>query len=333
MSTTLPKSVQADMESRLNPLSIERSRQIREFVHRFKELPNDFLRLQTHNHSSQIDQQQFQDPTLSRATPMVEPSQNIVEMIEISVVEAQLVKNYGLLKMDLYCKIRVGHLVCETQTCPNGAKNPKWDGVYQFNLKPGLDSFHLEIYDERQFSPDEKIAWLYEPIPPEVFQGITVERWFPLSGKLGHHNEGKILLVMSHKRMPARPQAGHRLNPAPLHLFMPPQNQGRILSRQTMIPIESQIPTYVTHLPPPGSSPYIPETGPTSHTQAPATAVSEQRESQPTQQPLVPAPVSDEDINQLNEMFPSISKSVIKSILENHNNDKEAAISYLLSLS
>lgn len=331
MSTTLPKSVQAEMESRLMPLSLERSQQIREFVHRFKDLPDDFLRLENHNQHHQIEQQQLQDATIARGLSLGDPSQHIVEMIEISVVEAQLVKNYGLLKMDLYCKIRVGHLVCETQTCPNGAKNPKWDGVYQFNLRPGLDSFHLEIYDERQFSPDEKIAWLYEPIPAEVFQGITVERWFPLSGKLGHNKEGSILLVLSHKRVPARPQGGHRLNPTPLHVFMPPQNQGRILSQQSIIPIDSQIPAYVTSLPPPGTSPN-PATTPASsdHQQQ-----QQQREPQPTQvqQPLVPAPVSNEDVSQLNEMFPSISKSVIKSILENHNNDKEAAISYLLSLS
>lgn len=325
MSSTLPKSVQAQMGGDLNAISSDRLQQIKDFTLRYKTLPNDFLRLE----QQQIDHSP-RDLTGSRQIASDGTNTPIVEMIEISVVEAKLVKNYGLLKMDLYCKIRVGHLVCETQTCPNGAKNPKWDGVYQFNLKPGLDSFHLEIYDERQFSPDEKIAWLYEPIPPEVFQGMVVERWFPLSGKLGPDKEGSVLLVLSLKRMPARGHP-HHVNLLPnqeaLHVYLPTANQSRILSHHPILSMEPQIPTYVSPLPPPGSSPQLAPPG-----TVPSNTPQNNQPAQ-VQQPLVSGPVSTEDIDQLSEMFPSISKSVIKSILENHNNDKEAAISYLLSLS
>lgn len=317
-SSTLPKSIQAQIgasNDRLdeNILSQERIQQIRDFARRYKHLPEDFLRLPN-------DPDRFELENMSSQSPGRMP---LIDMIEISVVEAQLVKNYGLLRMDLYCKIRVGHLVCETQTCPNGAKNPKWDGVYQFNLKPGIDSFHLEIYDEKQFSQDEKIAWLHEVIPPEVFRGVTIERWFPLSGRLGQNKEGSILLVLSHKRIPSRPSnLGHGPNltyPQPVPIFLPNANQGQIIGGPAMIPFDPQIPTYVHPMPPPGPTP----------SQANDRVLTG---TNPEAQPQTVRPVSDDDINQLSEMFPSISKVVIKSVLENHYNDKEAAISSLLAL-
>lgn len=291
--------------------SQERMQQLRDFAARFKNLPDDFLRLP-------IDQRSDFD-NLIQSAQLIPMDSLSGDVIEVSVVEAQLVKNYGLLRMDLYCKIRVGHLVCETQTCPNGAKNPKWDGIFSFNLKPGIDSFHLEIYDEKQFSQDEKIAWLHELIPPEVFRGVTVEKWFPLSGRLGQNKEGSILLVLSHKKYATRPPSQRVALPYPQPIYLPP-GQGQMINGPPMIPMDPQIPTYVHRMPPP-------------------TAIAQSSESQasgpnsgPQTQPQAIRLVSDEDVNQLSEMFPFISKTVIKSVLENHNNDKEAAISSLLAL-
>lgn len=241
-------------------------------------------------------------------------------------------KNYGLLRMDLYCKIRVGHMVCETHTCPNGAKNPKWSGVYQFSLKPGIDSFHLEIYDEKQFSLDEKIAWLYERIPPEVFQGITVERWFPLSGRLGPNKEGSVLLVISHKRVPMRAsnfgrsmmshQRQQHGDGGPVTVFVPAPNQPHPVTiggaGQSLMPgMDPQVPAYIQ--PAPG----VLESG------------GQQQQQQGRQAPGAtgePRRASEQDINQLSEMFPSIDKTIIKDILENNNHDKEAAIGALLAM-
>lgn len=284
--------------------SSHRLRQCREFVERYRQLPSDFLRL-----PGQLPESS--NLSLTARTIIAEQGP-LVDMIDISVVEAQLVKNYGLLRMDLYCKIRVGHMVCETQTCQNGAKNPKWDGVYQFSLKPGIDSFHLEIYDEKQFSLDEKIAWLYEPIPAEIFQGITVERWFPLSGRLGPHKEGSILLVLSHKRLPIRASNfGRAIITHPQHAplttgIIPPPGSSSIFN-----PSVDEYPTYV--------QPQPPQPTPTNPS-------SERSDVIETRQ------ANEDDINQLSEMFPAIDKKIIKAVLENHNNDKEASIGALLAM-
>lgn len=346
--STLPKSIQAQMghgagdrDESTSGIATQRNAQqhFKEFIDKYKHLPDDFLRLPT----SLFPQQ---DINLSISYNRPEGSGSgffgstgsLVDMIDISVVEAQLVKNYGLLRMDLYCKIRVGHMVCETHTCLNGAKNPKWDGVYQFSLKPGIDSFHLEIYDENQFKADEKIAWLYEPIPPEVFQGITVERWFPLSGRLGPNKEGSVLLVISHKRVPMRSSHSGRLTAggsqhhpsgAPMAVFIPPPpNQAPIITSGALppgaVPIIDSGPggplqAYIQPGPPPS-------TLQNDSTQNPDVTITLQQQEQAAQQ------IRDVDVNQLSEMFPSIDKAIIRAVLENNHNDKEAAIGALLAL-
>lgn len=305
-NSTLPKSVQAQMNSSNSEGSTssqDRAKHRREFVENIKNLPDDFLRIPF----SSFPQEAVPHPMAIMEAPLI-------DMIEISVVEAQLVKNYGLMRMDLYCKIRVGHMVCETSTCLNGARNPKWDGVYQFSLKPGIEHFHLEIYDERQFSLDTKIAWLYEPIPREIFMGMSVERWFPLSGQLGQNKEGSVLLVISHKRVPMRASnfgraaitRNHPQGP-PLTMFVPVPEQTPVMGGPVMIPGDPQV-----------------------------TSQSRHRQNftleSPQEQPLPTRPASEQDINQLKEMFPSHDMGVIKAMLEKYNHDKEAAIVALLSL-
>lgn len=321
MSSTLPKYVQAQESGSATGSANSQGRsnndvrqKWREFIETYRQLPDDFLRIPSSYYPTPPEQSLPIPNTYSDGTPLV-------DMIDISVVEAQLVKNYGLLRMDLYCKIRVGHYVAETATCQNGARNPRWDGsgVYQFALKPGIDSFHLEIYDEKQFSNDEKIAWLHEPIPPEIYQGVTVERWFPLSGRLGPQKEGSILLVLSHKRVPLRTSNFSRTmvqqHTDSMPMFMPPPGgqPHMIGGRPSVVPVDPNVPTYTLPQPPPSSG-------------GPPTAAAAQ------QQPQEPRAASEEDINQLSEMFPSIDKSIIKSVLLNHNNDKEGAISALLAM-
>jgi toll-interacting protein len=337
MSSTLPKYVQAANQGSGESTGAGRSsidtRQLcRDFLNQYKNLPDDFLKIpDSYYPASQQQQELSLLPQISDQL-RAGPGGPLVDMIDISVVEAQLVKNYGLLRMDLYCKIRVGHYVAETATCTNGARNPKWDnsGVYQFALKPGIDSFHLEIYDENQFTSDEKIAWLHEPIPPEIFEGITVERWFPLSGRLGPQKEGSILLVMSHKRVTPRNSSFVRSmiqqNQDPMSVFIPSPihqpHEPRIIGGPTVLPVDPNLNAYVTSEPIPNAG-VLPQQAP---------IVGTNQGQQPQQRPREARNASEEDVNQLHEMFPSIEKGIIKSVLENHNLDKESAISALLAM-
>ena len=66
------------------------------------------------------------------------------------------------------------------------------------HLPAGVTSIYLEIFDECTFTVDEKIAWAHIPIPQNVFEGQTVDDWYPISGRLGDGLEGTINLVLTY---------------------------------------------------------------------------------------------------------------------------------------
>lgn len=64
-------------------------------------------------------------------------------------------------------------------------------------LPQGLNTIHIEIYDERSFV-DELIAWTQINIPRQVLAGETHDEWYQLSGKQGEGLEGMIHLILSY---------------------------------------------------------------------------------------------------------------------------------------
>lgn len=162
-------------------------------------LPDDFLRIN-------LSVQQQQEAADRQAAIALHQqyvrghayTANHVGQLSITVVQAKLAKNYGMIRMDPYARIRVGHCVYETHTDPNGGKNPRWNKVIHSLLPHGITSLTLEIFDERSFTLDELIAWTEIKIPQQVLAGETHEDWYPLDGKQGEGVEGMINIVLSY---------------------------------------------------------------------------------------------------------------------------------------
>jgi len=278
-------------------------------------LPDDFLRIDSADRQRQIEEDERtaiaianqQEQQAGRNTPgytfrtILSPSVPmgpIVGRLDLMILEAKLVKNYGLTRMDPYVRIRFGmHQVYESHTSINGGKNPRWNKTFHIFLPEGQESFHLQIMDEKTFSEDEEIAYLHYEIPDEVLrQGKMKEEWVELQGRQG--KEGVLGMVI--KFTPISSNASNPLTNAGVGLPL------QVAPGVTITPA----PVALTH----GSC-------------VPPVYVNR------TQEPPAPPPVIlEEDINHLRDMFPSVDVEVIKALLENERGNKDRVINQLLAM-
>lgn len=252
-------------------------------------LPEDFLR----PNISPQEQQEAADRQAAIAlqqqyTVGMAHVPNAVGRLSITIVQAKLAKNYGMTRMDPYCRVRVGHVIYETPTDPNGGKNPRWNKVIYCLIPQGITTMNIEIFDERSFTMDELIAWTQVTIPQQVLAGQeTHEDWYPLSGKQGEGVEGMINLVLSYN------PGGHFAYPPtyPPIMVVPRADGGGIK------------PLTVYTAPPESGEP-------------------------------APVPVMNEqDLKQIEEMFPNIEKEVVKTVYEANRGNKDGTINSLLQMS
>ncbi|XP_029842896.2 toll-interacting protein-like [Ixodes scapularis] len=276
------------------------------------ELPGDFLRLEVTRAQRQISADEQAALALQhQLSGAAFRTAQAVGRLTISVIEAKLVKNYGVTRMDPYVRIRIGHNVYETHTDYNGAKNPHWNKIFHCFLSPGVTAFHVEIYDECAFTVNEKIAWAHVVVPEATFSGETCDIWHPLSGRQGELKEGAINLVMSYQPLPP----GALAAPSPVVVVNTPY----------MMPGMVQYPASTGFGYPgyglPAIQPGMVQAQPAANPALPPVA----------HQPA-PVNITDDDVKQVQEMFPGMDAEVIRGVLETHRGNKDASVNALLSM-
>ncbi|XP_067950662.1 toll-interacting protein-like [Watersipora subatra] len=278
------------------------------------DLPQDFLRVTSPAQSP--EQQQINNDEMTAR--MLQSQQmayggmqgmptNVTGRLSVTLAQAKLNKNYGLTKMDPYLRIRIGHAVFETPTASNGAKNPRWNKTVQCYLPKGVDSAYIEIFDEKTFQGDDRVAWAHITIPEIALNGEVVDDWYPLSGKLGEGKEGMVNLVFSFNVIQAAPAVQPQMNP-----------------QVVMIPgAPAMYPTFQ-----PGYQPVI-ATQPMMQPMVVPAAFPAQAQAS---QPRPAAQLSEDDLNQIKDMFPNTEMEVIKSVAEAQRGNKDSTINALLTM-
>ncbi|XP_041352507.1 toll-interacting protein B-like [Gigantopelta aegis] len=268
------------------------------------ELPGDFLRFSGQNQQNMEDARIAQILQAQQQAGVHMAHSNIAGRLSITIAEAKLTKNYGLTKMDPYCRVRLGHSVFETPTAYNGAKNPHWNKVVQILLPKGVDSLYIEIFDERSFTMDDRIAWAHITISEAALSGDTTDNWFPLSGRQGDEKEGMINIIMSLTPATDIPMSSFvQYGGAPMIMPMYyPAPQPVVVGGVPQVGVYSQM----AQQPPGGMYPQ------------------QQRPSGPL--------YTDEDLKQVKDMFPNMDEEAIKTVFEANRGNKDSTVNSLLAM-
>jgi len=257
-----------------------------------------------------------------------QPAQPYVPQAGLSITIAQAVlnKSYTLIgSMDPYVRLKVGHNTYETFTHAGADKAPCWNKVYHCPL-PNTHSVRtvsVEIFDEKALTDDQRIAYAKIAVPQSVFEGHTLDEWFPLSGKLGEAKEGSINLIISYTE-----NLGRRILVTSCH------EMNRVLEMRGHSCRRHNYHCHGIF----GRSPYVVNrrvcvrtmpmiTLPYQRIHYPYAGVAPQHFT-----PRPPPEISEADVNNIKDMFPEVDKEVIRTVLESKHGNMEAAVAAILQI-
>eukprot|EP00730_Choanoeca_flexa_P004590 TRINITY_DN11742_c0_g2_i12.p2 TRINITY_DN11742_c0_g2~~TRINITY_DN11742_c0_g2_i12.p2 ORF type:complete len:238 (+),score=14.37 TRINITY_DN11742_c0_g2_i12:1543-2256(+) len=146
------------------------------------DLPDDFLRIMV----------EVPVPATEGVPPSLLSNGPTQGMLQVTIIEARLAKNYGMMKMDPFVRIITGNFCKRTAICQKGSISPRWNQTVEVPVLPHFQTVTIEVVDFRTLG-DRTIATGQLPLS-QFIEGNVVEDWFPLSGKQGKDKEGVINL-------------------------------------------------------------------------------------------------------------------------------------------
>jgi len=90
--------------------------------------------------------------------------------------------NNWVMKMNPYCKIKVGHHTGKSSVSHHGGKNPQWTDAISLDRKHGEQFAKLKMKDKDRISRDDRIGEAKIPLDVALAKG-TSDQWFNLYHK------------------------------------------------------------------------------------------------------------------------------------------------------
>jgi len=128
----------------------------------------------------------------------------LIGKIGVTVVEARGLPKSDHMgsKSDPYCVLFLERQKEKTRTVKK-TLNPKWQAEFEFYVSDANAALEVSVFDWNRIFSDELLGKVTIPVK-EMKDGVTEDKWFPLTGKEGKKKDtkesaGEIRLVLNYK--------------------------------------------------------------------------------------------------------------------------------------
>eukprot|EP00730_Choanoeca_flexa_P004592 TRINITY_DN11742_c0_g2_i13.p2 TRINITY_DN11742_c0_g2~~TRINITY_DN11742_c0_g2_i13.p2 ORF type:complete len:165 (+),score=17.14 TRINITY_DN11742_c0_g2_i13:1543-2037(+) len=101
------------------------------------DLPDDFLRIMV----------EVPVPATEGVPPSLLSNGPTQGMLQVTIIEARLAKNYGMMKMDPFVRIITGNFCKRTAICQKGSISPRWNQTVEVPVLPHFQTVTIEVVD------------------------------------------------------------------------------------------------------------------------------------------------------------------------------------------